>query len=1010
MRTSVIGTVMVVCAICVQGATKFWTGEGADDKFSTDGNWEGMAAPVNGDTLVFQGENAVAENDFDSTVQFAAIYMSNSVPFTIRGNTLYLSGNRIFAKSLQSEITDRFEADVVFSGGASLGAASVKQHHITFLGTVASASGGTLSTDSQTGNIFTFEGMVTNFSHVYRPNGNGTLRFFAPTNHFTNPSSFQINQGTITVSNLTAFGTDTRTFSGGQGRYNTPAIIQMYPTADETAPIHFKVYSPNQQQSNLQLYNNTPGVTLTFTGDVSLGWTVGNGGRIAVGGAGDGMITGDFTSPNLALYKSDTGIWELAGAYASTGVVTVAAGTLVVNTVLPTNTLCSVTAGLLCGTGTLHRAILSSTSQITGGVPGMPGTLHFANGGEVALTVASGTLVARPKADGTPSLVAVDGTVALTGLLTVNLDGDFSALPAGTYPLLTWTEKTGTGTYAAGSGFPSGSSLVETAAGLALYVPGAVLSWTGAVNGDWDTATANWNSGQVFADGTDVVFGDDVVNGQTNVTLTTAAAPGSVTISSDVNGYTFSGAKMTGTMTLLKTGNASLTLENDNDYTGLTTINGGTFRLNGSLDGSPLLVQPGAELMQGTNASIRGDVNVNLLGQATLSGSNTFTGDLVFGSIAEGKATGTVCNVSAIGGDGGNLVVMHNARVMLDAEGVYPNRTLRFAARQSGAGTVPYLKQMSGKTATWPGGIAFDAPAYDYSFEISGTLNLGTDPDAVITDAGSASASTLMVRGTGRLNQYARAQLKGGFGKTDNVSWHVYASNNVLSQFNISVGSAFLHAPNALSTNCTIKLGQVYGNNKFNSLFDFGGFDLAIAGLAVDQGISIEGNTQVFTTSEPATITLLGPGDTILNRTGTELKGALAIRKRGAATTLFLGQPNSNTGDFRLEEGYTVASTNRAFGYSTNLFVGATGTLTVSASDALPPEDDVWLRVADGGTVVLSNDVAATIFGLEINGRPRGAGTYGGEGSGARIILPAVFSGTGTLSVRNGAGTILRLH
>lgn len=58
-----------------------------------------MVAPVNGDTLVFQGENAVAENDFDSTVQFAAIYMSNSVPFTIRGNTLYLSGSRIFREN-----------------------------------------------------------------------------------------------------------------------------------------------------------------------------------------------------------------------------------------------------------------------------------------------------------------------------------------------------------------------------------------------------------------------------------------------------------------------------------------------------------------------------------------------------------------------------------------------------------------------------------------------------------------------------------------------------------------------------------------------------------------------------------------------------------------------------------------------------------------------------------------------------------------------------------------------
>ncbi|MDX9867869.1 MAG: hypothetical protein RBT78_08080, partial [Kiritimatiellia bacterium] len=190
--------------------------------------------------------------------------------------------------------------------------------------------------------------------------------------------------------------------------------------------------------------NNTPGVKLTFTGDVSLNATKDNvGGRITVGGAGDGVIAGNFTSPNLALYKNGAGTWELAGAYASTGVVTVASGTLVVNTAFPTSALCSVTASTLCGTGTLHRATLSSAAQITGGVPGAPGTLRFGDGGGVALTVVNGTLVARPTADGTPSLVDIEGTVALTGALTVNLDGDFSALPAGTYPLLTWTEKPG---------------------------------------------------------------------------------------------------------------------------------------------------------------------------------------------------------------------------------------------------------------------------------------------------------------------------------------------------------------------------------------------------------------------------------------------------------------------------------------------------------------------------------------------------------------------------------------
>ena len=70
-------------------------------------------------------------------------------------------------------------------------------------------------------------------------------------------------------------------------------------------------------------------------------------------------------------------------------------------------------------------------------------------------------------------------------------------------------------------------------------------TWTGAVNGNWDTATANWSNGGsgVYADGDTAIF-----SGGANTDLTVQAAgvsPASITFQSTAANYSFTNASGT---------------------------------------------------------------------------------------------------------------------------------------------------------------------------------------------------------------------------------------------------------------------------------------------------------------------------------------------------------------------------------------------------------------------------------------------------------------------------------
>ena len=81
-------------------------------------------------------------------------------------------------------------------------------------------------------------------------------------------------------------------------------------------------------------------------------------------------------------------------------------------------------------------------------------------------------------------------------------------------------------------------------------------TWTGAVNGSWDTATANWANAQLFSDGCEVTFPAGAANRE--VTLPTDVKVGAMAVAGD-DDYAFSGGAIRGKAIFDKSGTCCVT-------------------------------------------------------------------------------------------------------------------------------------------------------------------------------------------------------------------------------------------------------------------------------------------------------------------------------------------------------------------------------------------------------------------------------------------------------------------
>ena len=139
-----------------------------------------------------------------------------------------------------------------------------------------------------------------------------------------------------------------------------------------------------------------------------------------------------------------------------------------------------------------------------------------------------------------------------------------------------------------------------------------MLTYTGAVSGNWDTTTANFTP-TLYSDGLPVIF-DDTATGPTTVYIPSTVSPGSVTFNNSSKSYVITGASGAGiagggSSSLNLTGRGSVTLETVNSYAGATNVAAGT-----------LIIAPGASIAS-TSVVVSAGGTLNLQNGTGLSAS-----------------------------------------------------------------------------------------------------------------------------------------------------------------------------------------------------------------------------------------------------------------------------------------------------------------------------------------------------------------------------------------------------
>lgn len=509
-------------------------------------------------------------------------------------------------------------------------------------------------------------------------NGTGTL-FLQGESALWN-GRLTINSGTVEINRGLALGSaeGRTTIAGGEatGRLNikgginltenlylegrtslvaTPHVVNLNGENAISSPIRLASggteYAIESTAGNLTLNGGIVYDTATDTTNVRLG------------GNGNGVVNGTIGSPTSAinLTKDGAGTWTLNAANSYTGATSVSAGRLNLTTAQSGGGAISISDGATLGLTVSGAGQSLVTSSLTIG------------------SLTGSTLALDTGAVGNPNTAIITANSFTTnGTNTLSIKSSAAPLSIGQFALIDYTGTIG------GAGFAGLSlgalparvtaNLVDDIANTRVLLNVTAFDiprWTGAIDSNWDlddgtgTGTQNWkelNSGLVTKYlqgpvGTDsVIFDDTAAATATNVNLVTVLTPATVTVNNSALTYTFSGTgSLSGAAALIKQGTNTLIIANTgvNDYTGTTTIAGGTLQIGdgitlgaGSLgtgniinNGTLVLNRPDAfaigPVIGGSGAIIKQGT-----GEATISANNNFTGTVTIaaGSLRLGNS------------------------------------------------------------------------------------------------------------------------------------------------------------------------------------------------------------------------------------------------------------------------------------------------------------------------------------------------------------------------------------
>ena len=744
----------------------------------------------------------------------------------------------------------------------------------------------------------------------------------------------------------------------------------------------------------------------------------GAGGVVQKGG-GTLTLTGANTYGGETIISNGTLLVNSPGSLGGSGVVTVTTGSTLGGNGAINGAVTA--AGTLSGSNTFNGTVsLSAGATLSPGGTNAIGTLTLANSGASALTLnGSSLLFDLSNVSGTCDLIAVTGTLVLNGANTIALSFPNGVTPAGTYTLLTYAAKTGSGTLTLNAVYPNATLTVgDTSVTLTVTGSGITyLKWKGNVSGTWDTSTLNWlrdGSASAYVAGDAVIF-DDTASGNYTIGSTNVVSPASVTFNNSTNSgpgnYVLSASVSGAGTALFKLGAGTATLSGTNSYSGGTTLSAGTLSISAYTNlptAGGLTLNGGTLRLTGTTISSLNPYAVNW---------GTFSGGL---DVTNVNVTLTVTN--SIGG-AGSLSKLGQGRMTLNAASTYSGGSTVIAgvlvinnASALGSGPVVVadtaeldltggLTVTNALTITGTGGNSAGPlqSTFGTSNTWSGPIVLGGGGARIGALGGTLTISGVVSSGANFWGPIVRCP-------NDVGGTILLAANNAwLGDTWLRCGTIKLGINNALPITSVLQLGLnavPFQPSVTNAVFDLAGFNQQIAGL-MDSGTD---NVHVVTNSIGTQSTLIVSNAVTAYTFAGTLAGNLGLVKAGNGTLMLAGT-NNTYGSFIVSNGTLVVSGTGTLGVNSTNVVVAVGTLVLSNSVSIA--NNAAVRIANGGgaKVSLAAGVNETVGTLWFADKQRPGGTYGAAGSGASVIDAEHFSGTGILTVLHGnGGMLLSLH
>ncbi|MEK7954489.1 beta strand repeat-containing protein [Luteolibacter soli] len=358
-------------------------------------------------------------------------------------------------------------------------------------------------------------------------------------------------------------------------------------------------------------------------------------------------------------------------------------------------------------------------------------------------------------------------------------------------------------------------TLSNPVAGSATGVNFLFVTTAGTNEGVWDFVTENWfdmvtNASSLYTNPSPVLF-DDNATGPTAVTLNTTVTPSSVTFNNSSLTYSLSGTgKVTGSSGLTKSGSAALTVNNTNDYTGVTRLEGGITTV-GTLTNGGVASPLGAASNAASNLVLAGGT-LNYTGSATstdrgvslAAANNTIASGLVLASnlTVSGPITATAGKLVKTG-TGSLTLTNAGANVLANGSGGETPQAFRF---EEGS----LVLNTAGQTNTVTGYAAFGVPNGS-----SSALTLGNGANLTVngrlqTALGESSTSALTISGTSTLQVTDAVQI--GLGNTS-TSTVIIENSGTLNK----VGGWFSLGHNSNTSTMTVRnSGTLSGNGDLN--------------------------------------------------------------------------------------------------------------------------------------------------------------------------------------------------